>query len=407
MIDLEQFSSPSEKRIAVRVQPAAERAIRQGHPWLFADSITSLSHNGRSGDIAVVFDRKGRFLAVGLYDADAPIRVRLLHQGSPAQIDQAWFAQQLARAAGRRQPLLAQETNGYRLVHGENDGFSGLVIDRYAETYVLKLYSTAWLPHLRPLLAALMGVMTPQRVVLRLSRGMQAATEAVADGQILLGTPLTEPIVFSENGLLFEVDVIHGQKTGFFLDQRENRSRVQSLAAGRVLNVFAYTGGFSLYAARGGATAVSSVDLSEPALLAAQRNFGLNGQNTAVAHAQHETIIGDAFAVLDRLAAHKRRFDMVIIDPPSFAQRQAQVARAQAAYRRLVVQGLQVLAPGGTLVMASCSSRVAAADFFELVHASARQAGRPLREIERTQHALDHPITFAEGAYLKCLFARA
>ena len=171
-----------------------------------------------------------------------------------------------------------------------------------------------------------------------------------------------------------------------------------------VLNVFAYTGGFSLYAARGGATAVTSIDISQPALEAAERNFALN---PVLARVPHKLIEGDAFQKLTRFGKDRRRFDLVIIDPPSFAKSQAEVDGALAAYSRLVRLGLDVLNRGGTLVMASCSSRVGVDEFFELVHDTARKAGRPLHELERTTHPLDHPIRFPEGAYLKCLFAIA
>ena len=402
---------PSEKRIALRVSPAGERAIRSGHPWLFEKAIRQQSHDGRSGDLAVIFDRKGRFVAIGLYAPASPIRVRILAQGQPTAIDADWFLHKLETAAEQRLPLLQNSTTGYRLIHGENDGLPGLVIDRYDETCVLKLYTTAWVPYLRELLRGLTAVTQPQRVVLRLSRFVQSQTDALFglnDGQLLLGKPLKNGVRFLENGLTFEADVVRGQKTGFFLDQRDNRAQVEKLAAGkRVLNVFAYTGGFSLYAARGGAKEVVSLDISQPALANAMRNFKLNQAHEAVAAATHELLVGDAFLTMKQLIANRRRFEMVIIDPPAFAKRKEEVERAVAAYGRLVRLGLHLLKPGGIFVMASCSSRVSAAEFFDLVHKTALGVGRPLQEIERTSHALDHPIAFPEGAYLKCLFAFA
>ncbi len=409
--NLAPLPTPAERRIALRVTPEAERALRQGHPWLFDQAINQQSHQGRPGDLAVIFDRKRRFLAIGLYDPSAPIRVRILQQGQPAAINQDWFETKLAAAAHLRAPLLAQPpekiTTGYRLAHGENDGLPGLVIDRYADTAVLKLYTLAWLPHLQAVTAALMKV-TPsfERLVLRLSRAMTAQPQELYnlnDGLILFGSPLAGPVLFQENGLWFEADPLHGQKTGFFLDQRDNRARVEKLAYGKtVLNVFAYTGGFSVYAARGGARHIVSLDLSKPALQAAGRNLAHNRYTT-----QHELMAEDAFAALARLAQIGRRFDLVIIDPPAFAQNQTQVAPALAAYQRLTKLGLEVLSPGGTLVQASCSGRIDAETFFSAVNRATAQAGHPLRELERTGHALDHPITFKEGAYLKCLFAIA
>ena len=297
----------TERRIALSVTRAAERHLRSGHPWLFADSITKASHEGAPGDLAVVFDQKRRFVAVGLYDPTSPIRLRVLQQGTPATIDRAWFAQKLTSAAQLRQPLTAnQQTTGYRLVYGENDGLPGLVIDRYAGTLVVKLYTTAWLPHLVDLLTALLALQNAEQIVLRLSRNVQQLSlqlYGLTEGMVIGETELTGPVVFLENGLRFEADPIHGQKTGFFLDQRENRARVERLAAGkRVLNLFAYNGGFSLYAARGGATQVTSLDSSRPALAAATRNFALNQSNPNVAKADHQLLAGDAFVLLQQLA---------------------------------------------------------------------------------------------------------
>jgi 23S rRNA (cytosine1962-C5)-methyltransferase len=406
---LPDLPAPAKRRLAVRVIPAAERALRAGHPWLFDQSITDISHEGRPGDLAIVFDRKRRFLAIGLYDPLAPIRVRVLQHSRPATINEEWYRGRLAAAVALRARLPETDTTGYRLVHGENDGLSGLVVDRYDQTLVVKLYTTAWVSHLNDLLPALLAVAPAERLVLRMSRAMQERPEELHelhDGQILWGRSLAETVLFRENGLWFEVDVVAGQKTGFFLDQRENRARVEPLAAGeRVLNVFAFSGGFSLYAARGGARQILSLDISRGALAAAERNFALNKGVAAVAAAKHETMAGDAFQTLAALV-NRQTFGLLIIDPPSFAKSQTEVDGALAAYRRLVELGLAVLRSPGTLVMSSCSSRVTADQFFALVNETARSAGRPLQEMTRTGHPIDHPITFPEGAYLKCLFAR-
>ncbi|MEA3350274.1 MAG: class I SAM-dependent rRNA methyltransferase, partial [Chloroflexota bacterium] len=397
------------------VKPAAEWALRQGHPWLFDQSITQLSHDGAAGDLGVVFDSKRRFLAIGLYDPYSSIRVRVLQHRKPAPINQDWFNAKLASAAQLRAPLLEQPpetaTTGYRLVHGENDGFPGLVIDRYADTAVLQFYTPAWIPHLKDVLSALKSVAPVERLVLRLDQTMVQHPQCLyglRDGMILFGSDIDNSIIFQENGLRFEVNPIHGQKTGFFLDQRDNRARVENFAHGKsVLNVFSYTGGFSVYAARGGARRITDLDSSQPALDAANRNLALNQNIPAVAAAVHENIAGDAFNALSEMKKNNRRFDIVIVDPPSFAKNKTQIKRAISAYARLTRLSLGVLRPGGTLVQASCSSRVNTETFFKTVHQAAVRAGRPLQEIERTGHALDHPITFKEGAYLKCIFAVA
>ncbi|MBI5824897.1 MAG: class I SAM-dependent methyltransferase [Chloroflexi bacterium] len=403
---ISQLPAPSAKRIALHVTAPAERALRQGHPWVFDQSITEQSHEGAPGDLAVIFDNKRRFLAIGLYDPTSTIRVRVLQSRQPAAINAEWFQNKLQLAAQIREPLEGTDTTGYRLVHGENDGFPGLVMDRYADTLVIKLYTPAWIPHLKEFCNALAQVSPAEHLILRLNRILQKQTDflhGLSDGMTLsLQTP-PNLILFKENGLTFESDPIHGQKTGFFLDQRDNRAKVEELSKDKsVLNVFAYTGGFSVYAARGGAREVVSVDISAPAIEAAIRNMEYNQLTVS-----HETIAEDAFDVLARMEAEKRLFDMVIIDPPMFAQNEKQVASALAAYRKLTRLGLGVLRKGGTLVQASCSSRVDSESFFESIHQSAREAGRRLIEIERTGHALDHPINFEEGAYLKCLFATA
>jgi len=401
--------APAKRRIALRVTPAAERALRQGHPWLFAESVQQQSHEGQPGDLAVIFDRQRRFLAIGLYDPTSQIRVRVLQHRKPAMIGPEWFAGKIAAAAQIR-AALPSETNGYRLIHGENDGMPGVAIDRYAQSMVIKIYTPAWIPYLPELIPILQKTVNPERIILRLSREVMLQTRflhQLQDGSVIWGTAPQRPVLFQENGISFEADLLRGQKTGFFLDQRENRARVEKISQGkRVLNVFAYTGGFSLYAARGGAREVTSLDLSRPALEAAQRNFAHNRSYPAITTCRHHILAGDAFSLMENFADTRQQFDIVIIDPPSFAKSQAEVDKALGAYQRLTRLGLATLSPGGVLVQASCSSRVNKDMFFEAVLQAARQAGRPLTEIERSGHALDHPVEFPEGEYLKCLFAR-
>jgi len=407
--ELSQLPTPSAQRIALRISTPGERALKQGHPWVFDQSITEQSREGNPGDLAVIFDDKRRFLAVGFYDPTSTIRVRILQKGKPSIIDANWFEEKIKTAAALRKPLSKQDTNGYRLIHGENDGLPGLVIDRYADTLVLKLYTPAWVPHLKDIISALEKTQTFSHLILRLNRTLNKQTEhlhGLTDGMTL--TPQTPEglVLFKENGITFECDPINGQKTGFFLDQRENRERVRTLSKGRsVLNVFSYTGGFSLYAADGGAAEVVSVDFSTPATQATLRNIQHNQHRENIRKTKFETLDQDAFEALAQMKSQNRQFDVVILDPPMFAQNQSQIETALHAYRRLTHLGLGVLKRGGILVQASCSSRVSADDFFNAIHQAAQEAGRPLKEIERTGHAIDHPITYKEGVYLKCLFA--
>jgi len=455
-LDPDTLPPPGERALAIRLHPPGERAVRSGHPWVFEGSIRSVKGKGgppRPGDVGVVFDRKDRFLAVGLFDPDSPIRLRILSSGTQAEVGPGLFHHRLGEALKRRQELVSHPaTSGYRVLHGEADGFSGLVMDRYGDGVVLKVYTPAWLPHLRFLLPAIHDHLAPKAVAVLASRALARhpwAPPALQKGAFLAtrdlsgdrrsgngsasnpetprpskdppsAAPRTDPAPFSlpftEHGFALEAHPFQGHKTGFYLDQRENRRRLEEMVARirweensrsgpfRVLNVFSYTGGFSLYAARGGAQEVVSVDLSGPALAQARRHFEIN--RDVVGSANHRTREGDAFKVMEELAAEGERFDVVVVDPPSFAKARNEVGGALGAYRALTGLALALLRPGGLLVQASCSSRISEEDFVSAVHAGARGAGHQLREELRTGHALDHPVTFPEGHYLNCLFAR-
>ena len=395
------------QRLRLRVTAAAETQLRAGHPWVYGDSIREQNRDGAAGELAVIYDRKDSFLAVGLFDPGSPIRVRILHAGKPQTIDDAWWAARLARAVERRRGLFDEQTNGYRVINGESDGWPGLVLDRYDETFVLKLYTAAWLPRFEEISNLIRAQLKPKRLVLRLSRNIQAAARekiSAEDGQVLFGDG-TRP-VFLESGIRFEADVSHGQKTGFFLDQRENRRAVESLAIGRnVLNAFSFSGGFSLYAARGGAASVTDLDISAHALAGAQRNFALNQPDATIARCRHELAQADVF---DWLAANEsRQFDLIILDPPSFAKREAERAGAIRAYEKLAGLGIQHLARGGILVVCSCSAHVTTEEFFDAVRRSAGKAARAFQEIQTSRHAPDHPATFKEAEYLKAIYFRS
>ena len=406
---LSSLPAPSTRRIAVRVTNDAIRQIRGGHPWVFDGSITSISHEGDAGDFAVIFDPDRNFVAIGLYDPRSPIQIKILHHGKPTTIDQAFWQRRIDDAIERRAPLSANpNTTGYRVIHGENDQLPGLVLDRYSDTYVLKVYSAAWIVHLPALVAAIDSSLKPQSLVLRFSRDLHGrVVYGLGEGDALIGTCPSEPVMFLEHGLTFQADVVHGQKTGHFLDQRENRKRVRAISSGaRVLDVFACTGGFSVSAAAGGAKAVHSVDLSAQALETAVTNMGYNAAIPNVAACEHTTAVGDAFEIMQSLIKQRKRFNIVIVDPPSFARRQLDHDRAIRSYQKLTRLALDLTEDGGTLVQSSCSSRVSADDFYGAIHSFAADSRYRISEIARTAHALDHPIEFPEGAYLKTLFAR-
>ena len=409
---MEHLPVVGDRRIAVRLRPDALRQVRGGHPWIFDRAITSTSHEGAPGDLAVVFDDRRRFAAIGLWDPDSPIRIRVLAQGEPTTVDADLWAARLDAAQERRRNVVDDPaTTAYRWVNGESDGFGGLVLDRYDTTLVVKLYSTAWFPHLRAVVDVAVERSGAERVVLRLARSVEGGADARAaglhDGLTVVGTPPDAPVEFLEHGVRFAADVVRGQKTGHFLDQRDNRVLVGGLAGGAdVLDVFCCTGGFSVHAAAGGARSVRSVDLSGPALATTAANVARNEHLPAVAACDHRTEEGDAFEVLERHAVAGRTWDVVVIDPPSFAPRQEAVDRARRAYARLTHLGLRVTRPGGILVQSSCSSRIDADTFFAGIRDVAEQRGATLHELARTGHAVDHPADFPEARYLKTLIAR-
>ncbi len=428
-------SKPATLRL--RVTATAETILRGGHPWLFAESIRTQNREGRSGELAVIFDRNDSFLAIGLFDPDSPLRVRVLHAGKPVTMDAAWWRKNFLKAVRRRDGLCDAQTNGYRMINGESDGWPGLVLDRYGTTLVVKLYTAAWLPRLPELVKLFRNVLPAScrqdqaavdksvpdgggnggefcrqdagsTLVLRLSRNIQTVAQKqfnLTDGQILVGEKPAGHVTFLETGLRFEADVVRGQKTGFFLDQRENRRLVESLARGcDVLNAFSFSGGFSLYAARGGAKSVTDLDISAHALESAKRNFALNPSAPNVATCRHETIQTDVFDWLEKNAA--RKFDLVILDPPSLAKRESERAGAIAAYGKLTTRGIKLLRPGGVLLAASCSAHVSAPEFFDIVRSAARATGKTFEDFRTTGQPPDHPATFTEAEYLKAVYLR-
>lgn len=414
-------------RLRLRVTPAAEKQIRAGHPWVFSDSVREQNRAGQAGELAVIFDRADKFLAVGFFDPDSPIRVRVLHTGKPLAIDAEFWRARLDAAVSKRDGLFDEHTTGYRLINGESDGWPGLVLDRYDTTLVLKIYTAAWLPRLEEITALIHELLKPERIVLRMSRNIRSAAgirtppwhssplphggegKAIAkplrDGATVFGTHLLGNVIFAETGLRFEADVVRGQKTGFFLDQRENRRIVESLARGRtVLNAFSFSGGFSLYAARGGAKSVTDLDISAHALASAKRNRELNESDPNVRLCEHQSIQTDAFEWLAGHAA--RKFDLIILDPPSLAKREGERAGAIRAYEKLAASGISHLSPGGILVACSCSAHVSAEEFFGAARGAAKKSGREFTEMQTTGHAPDHATSFKEAHYLKGVYLR-
>jgi len=387
------------QRLAVKLTSVGERTVRSGHPWLFSKSIVKINKEGNSGDLAIIFGSKSNeVIGVGLYDPDSPIRIKMLFHNGPATINPEFFSNSIARAFALRSPLLNKDTNSYRLLFGENDGFPGLIADVYAEVLVVKLYSEIWLPYLKEILKLLIEVSGVECVVLRLSRKLQDRNrKELSDGLVIFGALENENVQFKEHGVHFSANVIQGHKTGYFLDHRHNRKRVGQLARGKnVLDVFSYAGGFSVHALVKGAKEVTSVDISKQAIEAATYNASLNDFPGI-----HKTMVGDAFEIMDRLISEGKTFDMVVIDPPSFAKSSNEIMRAEKKYAQLARLGASLAARRGLLVLASCSSRISAEVFFGINEKVLDDIGISYKLLEKTFHDIDHPISFPEGAYLK------
>ncbi|MBP2833523.1 class I SAM-dependent methyltransferase [Aquimarina sp. U1-2] len=391
------------KRLAVKLRPSAEKMVKRGHPWVFADSISKQSAEGKAGDLAIVYDtKKNTFLACGFYDPFSPIRIKLIQFKNPAKINDQWFANKIDNAYNLRKPLLETDTNSYRLLFGENDGFPGFIADVYDSVLVIKLYSHIWFPYLNSILSYLLKVSQCSTMVLRLSRLLQSNGNIynLKDGSILFGKLQNEAVIFREHGVLFSANVIKGHKTGYFLDHRHNRKRVGELSYDKtVLDVFSYAGGFSVHALYNGATEVLSLDISRQALDMAVKNASLNHHK-----GKHHTITVDAFEGLQNLIDDQKKFDVVVIDPPSFAKRESEISKALKSYAKLARLGSKLVNNQGILVLASCSSRVLAKDFFEICEENISSMGRTYMILEKTYHDIDHPVNFAEGAYLKCAY---
>ncbi len=388
------------KRLAIKLTAQGEKSVLQKHPWVFSNSIVKVNKDGNSGDIVIVFSKnKNTVIGIGLYDPKSPIRIKMIHFGDSVTIDDEFFHAKIKTAFSKRDQLLKTNTNSYRLLFGENDGFPGLIADVYAHVLVVKLYSEIWIPYLEVILKELIAVTNSEVVVIRLSRNLQNSSSiTLQDGEIVYGELDNEVVNFTEHGVQFSANVVKGHKTGYFLDHRHNRKRVGELSTNKtVLDVFSYAGGFSVHALANQAKAVTSLDISAQALEIAKKNGKLNTYSGV-----HNIIVGDAFEELQKLIDSKQFFDVVVIDPPSFAKQQIDIKIAKKKYAQLAKLGCKLAAKNGILVLASCSSRVIAEDFFSINTFNLKQSNRTFKTILKTTHDIDHPISFKEGAYLKC-----
>ena len=392
--------------IKIKISKMLQSKIRKGYPWVFNYQIQSQTLEGKPENMAVIYDHNNRFLAMGLWDQHAELCFRVLSLGKPRNINSKFFLERLQSAKLIREGLQHEGTTGYRVINGENDGFPGLVLDRYEDTLVIKLYTSSWFPFLAELCELFRKEFNSKQVVLRLAQNINKLLESNSkyqDGIALYGVENSSWVEFRENGLKFIADVVNGQKTGFFLDQRNNRLEIRGMAKERsVLNVFSYSGGFSVYALAGGCRSLVEVDSNPFALETSLRNLKLNFPGKSFPSPNFKQEKGDAFEILAKMKAEKRHFDLVVLDPPAFARNKKQKKKALEAYVRLAKAGAQVAS--GILYAASCTRYVQANEFYDAVCIGIRCAGKKYESITKTGHAQDHPANFPEAIYLKSAY---
>jgi 23S rRNA (cytosine1962-C5)-methyltransferase len=380
--------------------------VRQHHPWVFSGAIAALP-NAEDGSIVEVVSSSGDWLARGYLNRKSQIQVRLLTWEQDQAVDDIFWAGRIEQAVAARTDL-TPDTNALRLVHGENDFLPGLVVDRFGDYLVLQAGTLAIDQRKRMLAECLLDITGARGVVERSELALRRQEGLGESSGLICGAAPIGPFEVHEGNLRFLVDLIHGQKTGFYTDQRDNRRRTATICAGkRVLNGFSYTGAFAVHALAGGATHVTNIDSSLDALELAEENLRLNGYDPEICT---ENIAGDLFEILRdwRSDPSGPRFDVIILDPPKFANNQAQMERALRGYKEINLQALQLLESEGHLVTFSCSGLVSLDLFQKVVFGAAIDARRDVQVQEWLHPGPDHPvaITFPEGEYLKGLLCR-
>jgi 23S rRNA (cytosine1962-C5)-methyltransferase len=385
----------------IYLNPEKEPALMKlRHPWLFTDAIQPVS-GIEDGDLCDVYlSNKRTFIGRGYYNSKSKIVVRIISRNFHQVIDQAYFEDRLRELqAERASNLNLEETNAYRLVFAESDQLPGLILDRYDQVFVLQIH-TLGMDKLKPILVeAIRNVFHPKTIYER-SDAQVRFQDGLTDNpsQLLYGEDPKGELEIKEHGIPFLVDVIHGQKTGLFLDQRENRKALQKYTAGKsVLNCFSYTGGFSLYAALAGAKKVVSVDVSKNAIAAAERNFALNKVPAEI----HEGVVADVFDYLD--ARKPGEFEVIILDPPAFVKNNKSLKKGMSGYLHINEASLKILPKNGILITSSCSSYVTDEIFQKMLTIASHRTGCSLKMLEIKHQPPDHPfnLDFPEGKYLK------
>lgn len=385
------------------VGPETERMVELGHPWVIADRYTKAWPKGHSGDLITLVNERGTSLATALHDPDNRIVARVVSRDR-VKLSVEWFIQRLQQAKSLRRHAQLEDTDAHRWVNGEGDGLPGITLDRYADYLMLQFYSCAWEPHQPQLMQALQTVFKPRGIYLKPrpqnTRGLEARRSNKKMSRLLAGAAAPAPLEVKENGLLFLVDLSEGLNTGLFADQRRNRREIMARSSSkRVLNLFAFTGAFSVAAAAAGAKRVTSIDVSDKYLELARDNFSLNRLNPK----RHEFIHGDVFVELARLRKENRCFDLIIFDPPSFSTTRKSHFSTQGGTAKLVSETLPLLESGGLLVASSNHQKVGLDEYIKQLRRGALEAKTELAILMTAGQADDFPVpvTFPEGRYLK------
>ena len=390
----------------VTLKQGRDKAIRNRHPWLFGGAIARVPADARDGEIVTVRDARGAFLGRGYLNRQSQIAVRILSWDAEEPLDEGFWERRLAASIARRADLAADPaTTAYRLVHAEADLLPGLIVDRYADHLVLQCLTLGIAQRRDAIVDALRRLVSPAAIYERSDVDVRAHEGLPEETGLRFGDPPPPEVEILEHGHRFLVDVAGGQKTGFYLDQRENRGAVARYAAGReVLNAFCYTGAFGVYAAAARAGPIAFLDSSADALGWSRRHMRLNGFERA----GDSYDVGDAFEVLRGYRDRARAFDMIVLDPPKFAPTRRHVARATRAYKDINLLAIKLLRPGGILFTFSCSGGIDAGLLQKIVFGASVDAGREVQIVASLTQSADHPVllSFPESAYLKGLVCR-
>ncbi len=389
--------------ITIQLKPKKEESLQRFHPWVFSGAIQRIEGKPTEGDLVEVVDSNRNFLAIGHYQIGS-IAVRVV-SFEKIEIDEDFWAKKIRNAYVMRQSLglvVPGQNNTYRLVHGEGDSLPGLIVDVYDDTAVLQAHSIGMHETRNELAKAIVANVPEVRSVYYKSETTLPFKAAIEpENGYLIGSE-NQNLKALENGLQFQVDWLRGQKTGFFVDQRENRSLLERYSAGKsVLNMFCYTGGFSVYAMRGGANLVHSVDSSAKAIDLTDRNMEINFPNDP----RHKSFAEDAFKYLNNLHTLDQQYDLIILDPPAFAKHRDALRNALKGYKRLNAKAFEQIKPGGILFTFSCSQVVTKDQFRLAVFSAAAESRRNVRILHQLSQPADHPINIyhPEGEYLKGL----